>query len=100
MPACKLFLAHFALRLDLAAGVGRKRDAAWWRRDRQRAAVVVGAVVVIEGRDRQQRLRVEGVHPGKIYEGVGFVVGVAQADGWDIAVRRRDSFSMSLGKGS
>ena len=44
-----------------------------------RVGVVVGAVVVIEGGERQQEFRVEGVHPGSIQDRVALVLPVAQA---------------------
>ncbi len=45
-------------------------------------AVVVAAIVVVEGRNRGHEMRVEGVHPGEEHAGVGFVLAVAQADAW------------------
>ena len=42
---------------------------------------VVGAVVVVEGRELEDGGGVEGVQPGEGGDGVGFVLGVAQAAG-------------------
>ncbi len=41
--------------------------------------VIVGAVVVIEGGERKQELRVEGVHPGEVQDRIAFMLPVTQA---------------------
>ena len=43
-------------------------------------AAVVAAVVVVEGRDRHQDVRVEGVHPRQDDARVGFVLAVAKSE--------------------
>ena len=40
-------------------------------------AVIIRAVVVKEGRDRQQHSRVKGVHPRKVCQRVGFMFRIA-----------------------
>src|SRR6266478_1886669 len=45
-------------------------------------AVEIGAVVVIEGRDGQQCFRVKGVYPGKVHEGVTFMLAITEPDTW------------------
>jgi len=47
-------------------------------------AVVVGVIVVVERRHRQQHLRVEGMNPGGIEQGVGLVLAVAKADAGEL----------------
>src|SRR5579863_2990585 len=57
-----------------------------------KSAVVVGAITVEEGRDRREKSWIEGMHPGKIHDGVGFMVAIAKVEagilrreivGWD-----------------
>ena len=44
-----------------------------------RIAFVIRRRVVVEGRNREQKFRVESVNPGEIQDRVSFVVRIAQA---------------------
>ena len=43
-------------------------------------AVIVGDVVVVEGRHRQQHLGIERVDPGEIQQSIGFVIAITETD--------------------
>ena len=51
----------------------------WWRWDSRWARSRSRRVAMKEGRDREQKFRVEGVDPGSIDQGIGFAVAVAEA---------------------
>ena len=48
--------------------------------------LVVGAVVVVEGRDLEDGGRVEGMEPGEGDDGVGFALAVAETAGVELLV--------------
>src|SRR5713101_4453161 len=53
----------------LASGINRATMIGRGNGHIVRRAVVVGAVVMVERRDRQQGFRVERVYPGEVHEG-------------------------------
>jgi hypothetical protein len=48
-------------------------------------SLIVGAIVVIEGRDGEDDVGIECVHPGEIEDGVGFLLRVAEAQDLPLA---------------
>ena len=71
----------------MPAGVGRGAMVSGGARQVTGQAVVVGAVVVVERRNGKQCFRIEGVHPGKVYEGIAFMLAITQADAWVLGLK-------------
>src|ERR1700722_17363351 len=63
-------------KAHLAAGIRRSAmlSSHDWVGER---AVIVGAIVMIEGRYSQQRFRIERVNPGEVHQCIGFMIAVA-----------------------
>ena len=78
--ALKIILAEVYVETRLASGVVRAAILRGRDGNIQGRAFVLRGVVVVERRERHQRVRIEGVHPGKIHQRVRFAVGVAKAD--------------------
>src|SRR5579863_6905470 len=73
-------LGQSGTEAELAPGILRGTVVRRCIRDVGRQAVVVSAIEVVEGRNREQQLRVERVHPGEIGKGISFVLCVAETD--------------------
>ena len=65
-----------------------------------RSALIVRRVVVIEGRQRQERSGIEGVDPGKDGVGVGLPLSIVQAIARNLPVDARIWLPTELGLGS